>query len=150
MIYLVRHGSAGNPQMWEQPDDLRPLDDQGRQQAARLAALLADRPITRVLSSPSLRCTQTVGPLARHLVIEVETAAELLEGRVADRVVDYLATLDGVVVACSHGDVIPEVLRHLSGHGTELPEPRRSAKGSVWELERDGDRVLSGRYWPPG
>ncbi|CAN5531533.1 hypothetical protein BH20ACT2_BH20ACT2_10140 [soil metagenome] len=154
IVHLIRHGAAGSRTEWAQPDDLRPLDDRGRRQAERLADELCGRSITTILSSPALRCSQTVGPLARRLGLAVETVPWLLEGTEAGaaiaRLADEAEQATGEVAACSHGDVIPEVLRHLSAHGLALPEPRRSQKGSVWSLDWDGERFTTGRYSAAG
>ena len=39
-LLLVRHGRAGDRRDWDGPDERRPLDDRGRAQARRLAAVL--------------------------------------------------------------------------------------------------------------
>ena len=70
-LYLVRHAKAGNRSKWVGPDELRPLTKSGREQADRLAGELADEPITRILSSPYVRCMQTVEPLGRKRGVEV-------------------------------------------------------------------------------
>src|SRR5206468_2146730 len=62
--YLVRHGAAGDRHAWHEADELRPLDEEGRWQAEALVALLAEAVIERLLSSPYLRCVQTLEPLA--------------------------------------------------------------------------------------
>jgi 2,3-bisphosphoglycerate-dependent phosphoglycerate mutase len=56
---LVRHAHAE----WI-PDENRPLSQQGRFDALRVADLLAFYPIRMVISSPYLRARQTVEPLA--------------------------------------------------------------------------------------
>ena len=63
-LLLIRHASAGDRNDWVGDDLLRPLDGRGRSQASRLPELLGDYEIARVLSSPALRCVQTVEPLA--------------------------------------------------------------------------------------
>ena len=62
-VVLLRHASAGHRERWEGDDRLRPLDKKGRRQADALCAILRERGISRVLSSPYVRCTQTVAPL---------------------------------------------------------------------------------------
>ena len=64
-LVVVRHGSAGDRDEWDDDDRLRPLDKKGRKQAARLVDVLAGSRIERIVSSPYLRCVQTVEPLAR-------------------------------------------------------------------------------------
>ena len=55
-LMLVRHARAGDRSNWDGPDDLRPLDPRGREQARRLAEVL---PLFRpddLLSAPPVRC----------------------------------------------------------------------------------------------
>ena len=157
-VYLVRHADAGTRHEWHQPDDLRPLTERGERQAAGVVELLGDRPITRILSSPAMRCRKTIEPLAAHLGVEVELHAALLEGAALQ---DALAVVRaaaatpaegdaaGDAVLCSHGDVIPDVLTYLMGKGMRTGPDRRCQKGSVWVLEVDGADVVRGEYVPP-
>ena len=52
-------------------------------------------------------------------------------------------------VLCSHGDLIPAVIELLVRQGTEQDGPSNWRKGSVWVLERDGDRMATARAMPP-
>ena len=108
---LVRHASAGSREEWSGSDRLRPLDDRGRRQAESLVAALAGYPVERILSSPSVRCTETVLPLAGERGLDVEERLELGEGASRE---SALALVDGVegpgFVACTHGDVVEELL----------------------------------------
>lgn len=144
-VYLIRHAQAGD--RGHGPRDMyRPLSDKGGRRAAELAQLLAGAGITRVLSSPATRCTQTVQPLAAALGLEVEEHPVLWEGSDLD---DVLALLeepaDGDVVACSHGDIIPELVERLAAGGATV-QGRGCEKGSIWVLERDGGTWRSARY----
>lgn len=110
--------------------------------------MLAGRPITRILSSPATRCVQTVEPLARALGLEVEEIPALGEGSDGDEVADLLARSDGAggaVVACSHGDLIPELIDTLAARGAAI-SGRGCEKGSVWVLEGEGGQWLRARY----
>jgi 2,3-bisphosphoglycerate-dependent phosphoglycerate mutase len=60
-IYLVRHAHAH----WS-ADEQRPLSDAGTSAASRVAALLSDRPIVAIYSSPSRRAFDTIAPLAER------------------------------------------------------------------------------------
>ena len=73
---------------------------------ARLAGPTAVTLIA-VVSSPAVRCVQTVEPLAAALGLEVELDDRLAEGGGSSARV--LLEEDGVV-ACTHGDVIFELL----------------------------------------
>ena len=55
------------------------LSDVGLAQAARLAAVLGSRPITRVISSPLERAQQTAGPIGTRLGLPIQTEPDLTE-----------------------------------------------------------------------
>jgi phosphohistidine phosphatase SixA len=111
IVLLVRHGRAGERAEWEGDDRLRPLDDKGWRQARGLVDLLAEYPIERIFSSPYLRCTQTVEPLAAARELPLEEASELAEGMEREDVLRLLRPLDaGCVVICTHGDVVDELI----------------------------------------
>lgn len=110
-MLLVRHASAGDPEAWIGDDRARPLDERGRAQAAALVELLAERPFARVLTSPYLRCVQTVEPLARARRLPLEYRHELGDDAGAEEALALLRDLDGEPAAvCSHGDLIRELL----------------------------------------
>ena len=67
LVFLVRHARAGDRERWTGDDRLRPLDGKGRRQADAMVAPLAGYPITRLVSSPYLRCVQTLEPLSARL-----------------------------------------------------------------------------------
>ncbi len=107
MSILVRHASAGSRHRWADDDRLRPLDDRGRRQAAEIAVALGGLDLRRVVSSPYLRCIQTVEPLAAELGLEVELDERLAEGE--GRAAEPVFEEDGVV-ACTHGDIAEALL----------------------------------------
>ena len=110
-VILLRHASAGDRDEWDGDDLLRPLDKRGRKQAKRLRDVLLAHDVRRVLSSPYVRCTQTVAPLG----LDIEPDERLAEGTPPQRTLELLASLDDAV-ACTHGDVIEAVL------GRDLPK----------------------------
>jgi len=148
-VLLIRHAHAGSRKAWQDPDELRPLSVKGRRQGSALVELVKPWAPARILSSPTVRCVQTVEPLATALGLEIETVDELAEG--ADRkAVDLVRSLAGRRVAlCTHGDVIPNVLVALvdEDHLDLGPAPRQ-AKGSVWVLEAKNGRFVKARYIP--
>lgn len=132
-LLLVRHAVALRRSDWTRSDRLRPLTPRGYEQAEALPALLAGHAPTRILSSPSVRCLETVQPLAARLGLPVEELPQLHEGEGAAAAV-LLRGLEGVVVACSHGDVVPELLAALAPGSPGEP----CAKGSTWVVQADG------------
>src|SRR6201989_77358 len=85
-LVLGRHASAGRKADWPGDDCLRPLDAAGVADARVLASLMACfAPVARVISSPALRCPDTVRPYAEGFGGRVETDPCLAPyGRSAD------------------------------------------------------------------
>jgi 8-oxo-dGTP diphosphatase len=108
-IVLLRHASAGDRHRWLGDDALRPLDERGRTQALELRDRLVSGGVERVVSSPSVRCVETVAPLAAALGIAVETDDRLAEGADPAGARELLTDLSSGSVACTHGDVIAAV-----------------------------------------
>jgi broad specificity phosphatase PhoE len=149
-LYVVRHAAAGDRSAWTQPDDLRPLSPRGAKQAAALRDQLVDAGLKRLVSSPSVRCVDTLRPLGEAMGIEVEVDDRLAEGAGGDGALDLLAELASAPAAiCSHGDVIPDLLDALVARGVRFHDELRWQKGSTWELTCNGSGVISARYLPP-
>jgi 8-oxo-dGTP diphosphatase len=149
-VYLVRHASAGVRDDRDPADQDRPLDQTGQLQAEKLADWLRHEPITRIVSSPFERCRETVERLAKHLDLEVVVDERLAEGTEVEDSWELLSSLAGrTVVLCSHGDVIPDLVRRAQVRGMHVPGKSGCAKGSVWSLQHwDGERFLTGVYTP--
>ncbi len=144
-LFLIRHAVAGVRDNGDPSDDRRPLDALGLDQA-RVIADSWTEPIEAIFSSPALRCMQTVEPLAARLGLTVATAPELFEGASSSRSIAYVRSFTGrSVVLCSHGDVIPDILRNLRAGGTVL-DGRGCAKASIWRLDNSTERIESGTY----
>jgi phosphohistidine phosphatase SixA len=124
LVVLVRHGTAGDRATWRGDDRLRPLDGRGRRQAAAVAELLSGLPVSRILTSPYVRCVQTVEPLAAELGIGLEEVPGLAEGAARADVIELLGTTGAGTVLCTHGDVCHELLGR-----------RSTPKGSIWVLD---------------
>jgi len=151
-LYLVRHAQAGNRDRWlldGHDDSLRPLSDAGHRQARRLVSRFEGVPVSQALSSPYLRCVQTLEPLAHHLGLAVTPTPELAEGGSFLAVVELLARVPDHTVLCSHGDVIPEVIAALYRRGMSIDSPEDWRKGSTWVVERDGDSFTSATVIAP-
>jgi len=147
--YLVRHAKAGDRDDWEGDDRLRPLSRPGVRQAEGLVQLLKDSRIGSVLSSPYLRCIQTVEPVARHFGLRVEQERRLAEGAGGERVLQVIRARAGSnMVLCSHGDVIQDFLDRLAEEGLLPRKELALEKGSTWAVEEDQGRVVKARYIP--
>ncbi|QGN58925.1 NUDIX hydrolase [Nostocoides sp. HKS02] len=127
-LVLVRHAHATGRGSWSGDDQLRPLTSSGRQRAAALAPVLAAYGVTRLVSSPSLRCADTLRPYAALIGAPLRTKDGLSEeGYAADpaRATHHLHRLverGKAAAVCSHGPVLPDLLRGLFGL-VNLDEP---------------------------
>lgn len=152
-ILLLRHGQAGSRSDWRGPDDRdRPLTRDGRRQASDLVDALVEIPITEIRSSPYRRCVETVAPIAARLGVAVIIDEALAEGPTAPGLALVRQLADRTALLCSHGDVIPGVLKALvAADGLDLGPAPRCQKGSVWFLEPRADdlRFVVATYLPP-
>lgn len=149
-MLLIRHAHAGSRKDWDGADRDRPLSPKGRQQADALVGLLEVFAPQRVLSSPYVRCVETVTPLARNLNLPVEAAPALAEGGGSEALSLVRSLADDKVAMCTHGDVIPEVLVALADEDRlDLGLRPRQAKGSVWVLEAHGGKFVRATYLAP-
>ena len=115
-IVLQRHGKAER-RGTEYPDDLlRPLAPAGRQQAITLAELLAVYGAKDLISSPAVRCVETVRPYADLHGVKMRTDSALTEisyVHAPRAVVTWLWELadrrEGTIV-CTHGPLLDELI----------------------------------------
>jgi len=150
-VLLIRHGHAGNRKDWGGEDQLRPLTPKGYRQSLVLAKRLERWPPDRILSSPYLRCVQTVQPLADELGLKVEEVQELAEGAGPAAVELVRGFRHRSVALCTHGDIIPEVLIALADNDRiDLGPDPRQAKGSAWVLRAEHGRFVEATYVRPG
>lgn len=148
----MRHAHAGSKEEWDGDDRLRPLSERGRAEALGVAAALAPYRSRRIVTSPYLRCLQTVQPLAQRLNLKIEES-ELLAPDAGRRAAAYLRSLaddDAPVVVCTHGETIEALqgrLRRSARGGFEPGSPHE--KGSTWVLRVKNGRFTRAEYLPP-
>ncbi|MCE9623573.1 MAG: histidine phosphatase family protein [Actinomycetia bacterium] len=151
MLYIVRHAKAGTRSDWDGDDSARPLTGKGRRQAIAIAERLAPLAIGgSLISSPAVRCVQTLEPLATLLGVEVVRDLKLAEGAGFDGAVTLLATVPDGSVLSSHGDVIPDTIAALERRGCVIVGEPDWRKASVWQLRRTDDGTIhEATAWPP-
>lgn len=145
-VLLIRHAHAGK--RGADHDDLRPLSNKGARQAAAIAARLRDVPLLRTLTSPYLRCIQTIEPLAAMLGTEVEQLVGLGEGAGPGPALGLVESATAPIAICTHGDVLGEVLMLLERRGVDL-DGDALAKGCTWRLTVADGSVTRARYEAP-
>ena len=160
-LILVRHASAGHKGDWAGEDLERPLDAEGALDALLLADLLTCfAPHARVISSPALRCTESVRPYAERFGGSVEALTVLdVPGRDADVLSDRTDRADTLrhlfrdlvaagrpAVACLHRENLPLALAATcSVLGAPLPAgwDQMLPKGAFWVVHVGAGELVS-------
>jgi 8-oxo-(d)GTP phosphatase len=125
-LVILRHASARSRKSWgkRRDDRRRPLLRSGELQAERLVPLLAAYDVTRVVSSSSTRCVQTVQPYADTTGWKLEEDDGLSEedatAKKVVRVVDELLDSGEGAVLCTHRPVLPTVYDTLGMRDVHL------------------------------
>lgn len=157
LVVLVRHAHAGDKHAWSDRDELRPLSDKGLLQAASgVAPFLVGTGVTRLLSSPAVRCVQTLRPAAEPLGLRVETADELAVSGSVDRLLRLLEhpASDGAAL-CTHGETLTALSAAWIERGGLIvdPEGKRvglagTPKGAAWVVEVHRGRAVLAQFVP--
>jgi exopolyphosphatase/guanosine-5'-triphosphate,3'-diphosphate pyrophosphatase len=148
-LFLVRHAKAYSRARWKEDDSLRPLTPAGDLQSEAIATAVAEEHPQRLISSPAVRCIQTLEPLARATGLRIERDARLAEGATLDGAALLLASLgDQPTVLCGHGDLLPALVASLDAEGVR-PDAIECEKGSFWRIESVNGRGRRATYWLP-
>ncbi|MDX6225271.1 MAG: 8-oxo-(d)GTP phosphatase [Frankiales bacterium] len=142
VVMLLRHASAGERRQWDGPDEERPLDEYGETQAAALSDLLPAFDIRRVVSSPTVRCRQTVEGFAAGLGVPLETDPAVAEDdyrpEAAEELIEELIAAPKSSVLCTHGPVLADLVERLTSRlGWPPTGAARVPKGGAWLVHTD-------------
>ena len=158
-LVVVRHAKARPRGSWTRPDPDRPLDQRGREQARAMTPILAAFGVSRLVSSSSLRCADTLRPYAAAAGLPLRLRDGLSEEGFAadqDRSAHHLRRVleRGTATAvCTHGPVLPNLLGRLrervdpsadDGAAAAMSWTRRSPTG--WRRARSSCATS----WIPG
>ncbi|ANJ26364.1 NUDIX hydrolase [Agromyces aureus] len=144
-LLLVRHGKALARGSWKGQDTARPLAARGVAQAADLADTLSAWRPERIYSSPAIRCVTTVRPLSAATSMKVRLKPGISEDAWAAgdadirRVIGKRIRAGRSAVLCSHGPVLPEIIREIS---LATATPLGSYVADAAELEPGGFSVV--------
>ncbi len=120
-FYFLRHGAAISRGDWEGEDSLRPLTEEGREQVARMAGILARMipPIDAVVTSPYLRASETAEIVARHLNLDDKVVSDerVAPGFDAGRLAKLVKHSPGAnaLLLVGHEPDFSSTLRELTG-----------------------------------
>jgi phosphohistidine phosphatase SixA len=147
-IFLVRHAKAGSRSTWEGDDMVRPLTQVGLAQSKIIAERLLTHQPSVLLSSPYVRCVQTLEPLAEISGLKIVIDERLTEESPLEKSLAVLEDVPDNAVLCSHGDVIPDLVNGLIRRGMEVDASMRSPrKGSIIVLHHVNKLFTHAEYW---
>lgn len=133
-LIVLRHANAVSPSTWPGSDDTRPLSDLGQNQAQKIVKTLGAWRPRRIVSSSAKRCRHTVAPFAAYADREVTTTRNISQDAFESGIAKVRKTVGKRVterksaLLCSHGPVIPEILREIAlATGTPTSRIPRSA-----------------------
>ena len=119
-LVIVRHAHACPRSTWAEADPLRPLDARGRERAEALVPILTSYGVTRVVTSPAVRCLDTVLPYAVAAELKIRLKPGLSEESFAERPdhaprhLTRLLARGSATVVSTHGPVLPRLLQQLA------------------------------------
>lgn len=144
-LVVLRHAEARSRRAWRGDDRRRPLLKNGQAQAQRLVPALAAFDVTRLSSSSSTRCVQTLTPYADTtgwpLELEDGLSEEDATAKKVLRVVDDLMLADDGTVLCTHRPVLPTVFDALG-----LDEVKLAPGGMLVVHHRNGRIVATEQH----
>jgi phosphohistidine phosphatase SixA len=126
-IIVLRHAKAIDASTFKGADVKRPLSERGQRQSESIVKALESWGPRRLLSSTSVRCQQTMAPLAASRKRDVKLVEAISQHAFHDDSEDVRSLIGKRVrskksaVVCSHGPVIPELVREIAlATGTPL------------------------------
>ena len=143
-LAILRHAKARPRSSWDDDDWLRPLDDQGRAQAADLVPLLAGYGIERLVSSPSTRASDTLAPYATATGGRLRLKPGLSEEGYAQdpsragHHLDRLLERGVPACLCSHGPVLPNLVNRLLARVDPRLAPGLVARSVIEDVASSG------------
>jgi phosphohistidine phosphatase SixA len=143
-IFLIRHGRAVPKDDWPGADEIRPLTDEGRAQAASLGDAFQTTPVDRILTSPAVRCRDTLEPIAVRKGLPIEEDERLGRDASSARTLELLSGLtEGSAMVCTHREVIGPLLSRSLREGVAIDGPLEWEVGSVWVLVAQDGRIVA-------
>jgi 8-oxo-dGTP diphosphatase len=140
-VYLVREADAGGRFSWPGPDRLRPLTAVGWRQAGELAERLDGTLMTRIVSSPYLRCQQTVLPVAEARDLPIESEPALGQIASVDFALRLMAEASGQpVLFCTHPELVYALIDRLRCAGRRV----RPLCGLAWTTSAPALTAIAG------
>lgn len=135
------------------------LNEKGQVQARQIAKLFQARfkkIVPVILSSPKVRCVETVEPTAADYEVQLIADPRLDESHTSSSTKEFYSKLDSFIhwwkskaphltLICSHGDVIPELFQRLVDRSYDL----KKGGWATIHLDEEGRVKLAELLDPP-
>jgi 8-oxo-dGTP diphosphatase len=140
-LLVIRHTAARGRRTWKGDDADRPLLAEGRAHAQQLVPVMAAFGVTRVVSSDTARCVDSVLPYVNARDTRLAVGPALSEDGATEQsvraVVRKALESDKRVALCSHRPVLPMIFEAMGVAPIALPP------GGVVAVHRRRRRVLA-------
>lgn len=125
-LILLRHAKATPRDQWDGEEAKRPLLPDGKKQAKRLIPALDAYAPKRLVTSPWMRCYQTVEPYSKNkkrtliLRSQLTELSNALSPRKTKHAVEQIFDTSKSALLCSHRPALPTIVQTLSSRA--IPE----------------------------
>ena len=150
-LLLVRHAHAGDREAWlalGRDDTERPLSERGLRAVEPIAVLARVFGVTDVVTSPALRCTQTIAGVRDEVAWREERVlqdgADMATAEFAELIREIVTSPHGVAL-CAHGEQMDALIVRLG------LAPVKFTKGGVMVVHRRADalnEVVAQEWYP--
>ena len=147
-LILLRHAKAITRDEWQGDDDDRPLDNLGQNQALRLLSIYQVYNLNEIHTSDSVRCYDTVEPMAKSLKIKLEVTSKLSETvyrNDKDQAIEYAKQVlkeDKNSLICSHNPILPKILNKLTKKSEIEANDQKLSPADCWVIHRIGKEIF--------
>lgn len=141
-LLIIRHAKAVGRGSWKEADPIRPLDATGRRRAVRIVPILDAFAPEDLLSSPSLRCYDTLVPYAvgANTPMRAKTALseEGYEKNPRAGLTQLASLIERAVPAalCTHGPLFEDLLTSLLPHAAGKAQSRTLRTAAKTNLDK--------------
>jgi broad specificity phosphatase PhoE len=139
-IYIVRH--AEKQLVGDDPE----LSVAGTARAKKLGQILADKNITNVYSTNTIRTKATVQPLIKA---QNDLTIEIYDAKKQDELVKELRSVKGNAVVVGHSNTIHHLANYFVGNGEKFPELEDIEYDFIFvvNLEQDGSAKVERKLY---
>jgi len=136
-LIVLRHAAATPRASWAGEEAKRPLLPAGREQAKRLVSLLDAYGPKRLITSPWVRCQQTVAPYSKktkRTLIERSQLTELANERGPRKTENVIEDTFGQTknaLICTHRPALPTIIETFSKYASKDVAPMLTAEKTL-------------------